>query len=119
MTPTEQLARFQSRLPPVVRSTMKTALATMRRHMPGAVELVYRTYALVVGFGPNVRPSDSIFSVVAYSQHVNLCFLQGALLEDPERLLQGSGTQVRHIRLVPDAPVMERPAIRALIAQAI
>jgi len=98
---------------------MQAALATMRKEMPGAVELVYQTYALVVGFGPHERPSDALFSVVAYSNHVTLCFLQGALLDDPERLLKGTGNQVRHIRLEPDASVLNRPGVRALIRQAI
>jgi len=119
MTPAAQLVAFQSKLPPHVRSTMEAAIATMRKHMPGAVELVYQTYALVLGFGPNERPSDSMFSVVAYSKHVTLCFLQGALLDDPDKLLSGSGNQVRHIRLEPDASVLDRPAVRALIRQAI
>ena len=48
-----------------------------------------------------------------------MCFLQGALLEDPEKRLTGSGNQVRHIRLVPDVSVLDEPAVRALIAQAI
>jgi hypothetical protein len=119
VTPAAQLTGFLAKLPPDVRGTMKAALATMRKRMPGAVELVYRTYALVVGFGPNERPSDGLFSVVAYSKHVTLCFLQGALLDDPENLLVGSGNQVRHIRLEPDASVLDRPGVRALIRQAI
>ena len=99
---------------------MNAAIAKVRKHLPGAVELVYRTYALVVGFGPSEeRPSDAIFSVVAYSNHVSLCFLHGALLDDPDKLLSGSGNQVRHVRLVPDASVLDRPGIRALIRQAI
>src|SRR5437773_9874043 len=119
VTPAAQLGDFLAKFPPDVRATFKTALGTMRKHMPGAVELVYRTYALVVGFGPNERPSDAIFSVVAYSHHVTLCFLHGALLDDSEKLLKGSGNQVRHIRLEPDASVLDRPGVRALIAQAI
>jgi hypothetical protein len=119
VTPSAQLAGFLAKLAPDVRATTKAAIARMRKHVPGAVELVYRTYALVVGFGPNERPSDSIFSVVAYSHHVNLCFLHGALLEDPEKVLKGSGNQTRHVRLEPDASVLDRPAVRALIRQAI
>ena len=119
LTPPAQLAGFLAKLPPNVRATMKAGIAAMRKHMPGAVELVYRTYALVVGFGPNERPSDALFSVVAYSNHVTLCFLQGALLDDPDRLLSGSGNQVRHVKLIPDASVLDRPGIRALIRQAI
>jgi hypothetical protein len=119
MTPAAQFAAFQAKLPPNVRATMKAAIATMRKHMPGAVELIYRTYALVVGFGPNERPSDAIFSVVAYSNHVTLCFLYGALVDDPDKRLKGSGNQVRHIRLEPNASVLDEPSVRALIRQAI
>jgi len=119
VTPAAQLAAFLATFPPEMRKTAKTALATIRKHMPGAVELVYRTYALVIGFGPNERPSDALFSVVLYPRHVTLCFLQGALLDDPDTLLSGSGNQVRHIRLIPDASVLDRPGVRSLIRQAI
>jgi hypothetical protein len=82
--------------------------------------LVYdNSYALVIGFGPNERPSDALFSIVLYPRHVTLCFLQGALLDDPQRILKGSGNQVRHIRLIPDASILDHPDVRALIDQAI
>ena len=119
LAPAAQFAAFLAQFPPNVRSTFKAALTTMRKHMPGAVELIYRTYALVVGFGPNERPSDAIFSVVAYSNHVSLCFIYGALLDDPQKLLSGTGNQVRHIKLLPDASVLDQLGVRALIAQAI
>jgi len=118
-TPAAQLRSFLAGFAPGVRATAKTAIVTMRRHMPGAVQFIYRTYALVIGFGPNERPSDALFSVVLYPRHVTLCFLQGALLDDPDRLLKGSGNQVRHIRLIPDASVLEQSGVRALITQAI
>jgi len=118
-TASAQLTGFLAKFPPDVRATAKAALAMMRKQMPGAVEFVYRTYALVIGFGPNERPSDALFSIVLYPRHVTLCFLQGALLDDPHKILQGSGNQVRHIRLVPDASVLDHPRVRALIGQAI
>ena len=119
-TPAAQLAGFLAKFSPEVRAVAKAALATMRKRVPGAVELVYdNSYALVIGFGPNERPSDALFSIVLYPRHVTLCFLQGALLDDPQKVLQGSGNQVRHIRLIPDASVLDRPDVRALIGQAI
>src|SRR5438445_5726672 len=45
------------------------------------------------------RPSEAVFSVVLAPRWVSLCFLQGAKLPDPERLLRGGGKQVRNIRL--------------------
>jgi hypothetical protein len=119
-TAAAQLSGFLAKYTPPVRAVAKAALATMRKRMPGAQELVYdNSYALVIGFGPNERPSDALFSIVLYPRHVTLCFLQGALLDDPQKILQGSGNQVRHIRLIPDASVLDRPEVRSLIQQAI
>jgi hypothetical protein len=119
-TPAAQLAGFLAKYAPSVRGVARAAIATMRKRMPGAVEFVYdKANALVIGFGPNERPSDALFSIVLYTRYVNFFFLQGASLDDPEALLQGGGNQVRHIRLDPDASVLDRPAIRALIAQAV
>src|SRR3954452_3715750 len=110
------LAKFS----PKIRAVARAALAAMRRRMPGATEFVYDNYnALVVGFGPTGRPSEAVLSVVIYPGHVNLGFLQGAVLDDPHQLLQGSGTQFRHIKLIPDASVLERPGVQDLIARAI
>jgi hypothetical protein len=91
----------------------------MRERLPGAFELVYdNAYALVVGFGPTLRPSEAIFSVVISPKKVSLCFLYGARLTDPEHLLQGSGNQVRHIRLESAATLKQR-GVRALMNVAI
>ena len=99
-SPERQLAGFLAKFSPEVRSVAKAALATMRKRLPGAIELVYDNYyALVIGFGPNERPSEAIFSIVLYPRHVSLCFLFGAELDDPHKVLQGNGNQVRHIRL--------------------
>jgi hypothetical protein len=119
MTPSAQLNAFLAKYTPAIRSQAKAAIATMRKRLPHAVELVYDNYyALVIGFGPNERPSDALFSIVVYPRHVSLCFLQGATLVDPQKLLQGSGNQVRHIRLE-DASALDRPDVRVLMSQAV
>ena len=119
-SPAQQFAGFLAKFSPQVRAVAKAAMATMRKRVPGAIEIVYDNYyALVVAFGPSERPSDAIFSIVIYPRHVSLCFLYGVELDDPEKLLQGSGNQVRHIRLEEGAATLDKPAVRALIAQAI
>lgn len=97
----------------------QTVLAKMRARLPGAVELVYDNYhALVVGFGPTERASDAIFSVALYPRWVNLFFLNGASLPDPQRLLKGNGKQVRHV-VLENADVLDKPALQALMAHAL
>jgi hypothetical protein len=49
---------------------------------------------------------------------VTLCFLEGAFVPDPHRLLRGGGKLVRNIRLE-DLRVLERPEVIALIDRAI
>ena len=78
----------------------KAVLKKMRARLPGAVELVYDNYnALVIGFGPNERASDAVFSIALYPKWINLFFLYGAMLEDPKEILRGSGKQVRRLLL--------------------
>jgi hypothetical protein len=104
---------------PAVQKTARAALTKLRVQIPGAVEMVYDTYnALVVGFGPNDRASEAIVSIALYPKWVNLYFLDGALLADPEKLLTGRGNRVRTLRL-DDASLLDIPAIRALIAAAV
>lgn len=118
-SPAQKLAAFMSKFSPEVRAVAKAALARMRERLPGATELVYDNYyALVIGFGPNERPSDAIFSLAIYPRHVTLCFLYGVELDDPEKLLAGGGNQVRHIRLA-SASDLDRPAIQSLMTQAV
>jgi len=49
---------------------------------------------------------------------VNLYFIYGATLPDPERLLNGGGKQGRFIRLN-DAAALKAPAVEALIRSAV
>ena len=104
---------------PEIGALARAALARMRARLPGAVQLVYDNYnALVIGFGPSERASEAILSIALYPRWVNLFFLHGADLPDPGRLLNGTGKQVRSIRLR-DAADLDQPAVRKLIDEAV
>ncbi len=109
------IARFEPKHQKVIRAVRRA----LRRQFPTAYELVYDNYNFfVIGYGPTERPSDAILSIAAGANGVGLCFIQGARLPDPDRLLQGSGKQTRFIRLE-SAAVLSRPAVQALIGSAI
>jgi hypothetical protein len=81
-----RLAAFMARYTPEIQIIAEEALPRMRRLLPGAVEMVYDNYnALVIGFGPSERASEAIVSIALYPRWVNLFFLHGARLPDPER----------------------------------
>ncbi len=120
LSPELQLEAFISKYAPSVAAEGRSALNKVRRLVRGAVELVYDNYNwLVVGFGPSDRPSEGVLSVVFTPRWITLCFLQhGPELTDPDGLLRGSGKRVRNIRL-DTADDLDKPAVRALIAEAL
>ena len=54
---------------------------------------------------------------VAGTQHVTLAFLRGAMLPDPEKLLEGKGKGVRNLKLRSLEDV-KRPGVKKLIEEA-
>ena len=118
-SPEKQVTGFIAKFTPEIAALTKAVLAKMRKRLPNAVEMVYDNYNfLVFGFGPTERPSEAVFSVAAYARGVGLCFIHGAKLPDPDKLLRGSGKQVRNIKL-PTAATLDEPAVQSLIATAI
>lgn len=106
------------RLPPDMATLTRAVLAKLRKLLPGAVEMVYdKSNSLVIGFCPTDKPSSAINSIAVYRRWINLYFFEGDTLPDPDGLLQGSGSMVRSIRIT-DARELDRPAVKALIAEA-
>ena len=101
--PTTDERRFESFLAefePGVAALGRAAVENLRNRLPSADVMVYDNYNfLVTGFSPNERPSDAVLSIVMSAKGVALCFLQGATLPDPHRILRGSGKVVRNVRL--------------------
>lgn len=55
---------------------------------------------------PTACVGDAAFGYVnAFKDHVNVGFFFGALLEDPARLLEGTGKRGRHVKLRPGREV--------------
>ena len=114
-----QLNIFIDKFSPDVAARTRVELGRMRALLPCAIEMVYDNYnALAIGFGPSERPSEAIFSLAVFPRWVTLCFLQGARIADPDKLLKGKGSQVRHIRLInPD--VLLSAEVRTLMLAAL
>jgi hypothetical protein len=120
VTATQQIAGFLARYTTAMQKEARAARHAIRTWMPTATELVYDNYnALVFGYAPGERASEAILSLAILPDHVTLNFWQGKKLDDPQKLLRGEGSTVRHIRLEGGAAALARPAIRAFIRQAI
>jgi hypothetical protein len=118
-TTAARISGFIAKFTPEIGKELVAARKNLRARFPRGYELVFDNYnALVFGFSPTEKASDSFISIAAYPRWINLFFLNGKALKDPAKLLQGSGTRVRSIRLS-CAKDLKDAAVEALIAQAV
>lgn len=108
------LAIAKEPLRPIMARLRETILAIH----PEACETVrLGDRAATYGLGPR-KMIDGYAYVMPHSEWVNLGFFQGASLNDPGGLLEGSGAKMRHVKIrsIADA---DRPEIRKLVAAAV
>ena len=114
----EQLRTFIEKFEPQNQAMIRAARRALRKRFPTANEIVYDNYNFfVIGYGPTERPSDCFVSIAAAANGVGLCFIQGAKLPDPEKILSGSGKQTRFVRLS-SPEVLRRDAVQTLLTVA-
>ncbi|HKR09992.1 MAG TPA: hypothetical protein VJS39_12435 [Gemmatimonadaceae bacterium] len=118
-TTSRQIASFLAKYDPRIAADARASRSKLRKIVPGGVEFVYDNYnALVFGFGPSDRPSEAVLSLAIMPRWVTLCFLKGAKLRDPKKILGGGGNVVRNIHLSSPRH-MDDPDVRDLIDQSI
>ena len=114
-----QLRSFVDKFAPNDQRLIRAVRSAVRKRFPTANELVWDNYNFfVIGYSPTERPTDSIVSIAARANGVGLCFIHGAGLPDPKKLLLGAGKQTRFIR-VESARLLTNPDVEALLAAAI
>jgi hypothetical protein len=114
-----QLQGFINKFAPKHRAVIRAVRKVLRKRLPTANELVWDNYNFfVLSYGSTERPSDCIVTIAAAANGVGLSFYRGASLPDPKKILLGSGTQNRFIR-VESRNVLARPEIEALVTAAI
>jgi Domain of unknown function (DU1801) len=117
--PEEALKKFIDKFEPDNQALIRSMRKALRKRLPTASELVYDNYNFfVIGYCSGERPSDCICSIAAGANGVCLSFYYGSTLPDPHRILLGSGSQNRFIRME-SAETLARPEVEELIAAAV
>lgn len=101
------LAAIARRLRAIIRAVDVSTVETVRLGDNAA------TY----GVGPK-KMTDGYAYIMPMRGYINLGFYQGAVLADPERLLEGTGKGLRHVKIRSLAEA-NRPPVRALVATAL
>lgn len=72
---------------------------------------------LAFGFGPpgGTRMRGLAVALIPHTAHVNVQLADGALLDDPTSIVEGTGKRIRHVKCRSLEDVA-RPALRTLLA---
>jgi hypothetical protein len=117
--PDRQLLTYLASYDPHVSHLTLALREVVLQEAPDAIESISKGYAVAIGFSFTGKPlKDGFCHVVTYSSHVNLGFNRGALLPDPNGVLQGTGKSIRHITIRNQAE-LDRPSIRRYLQAAI
>jgi hypothetical protein len=85
---------------------------------PDASESIYQVYTVAIWFGFSGKMKDMFCYITTHSEHVNLGFPRGAALPDPNRMLEGEGKTMRHVKFLSERD-LERPFVRRYIQAAV
>ena len=85
---------------------------------PDAAESIYQVYTVAVWFGFSGKMKDMFCYITTHAEHVNLGFPRGTALPDPNRVLEGEGKTMRHIKFRSERD-LDRPFVRRYIRAAI
>lgn len=104
---------------PTVREVFIALRHLVGELMPDATEqLDLPDHLLAFGFGPagGMRLRDFAAGLIPHTAHVNVQLADGALLEDPTGIVEGTGKRIRHVkcRSLDD---VSRPARRTLLEE--
>jgi hypothetical protein len=100
-----------------VRAIALKTREVIRTVLPTVTEKVYPGWK-VIQYGVGEKRED-VFAVISpQRERINLGLANGAHLPDPEGLLEGTGTGIRHIKIA-SAEAAEAPAVRELVAGAL
>jgi hypothetical protein len=117
--PDRRLLDYLAPYDPRIASLALALREVVLEEAPSAIESLVNGYAVAIGFSFTGKPmKDGFCHVVTYKSCVNLGFNRGALLADPERILEGSGKMIRHLR-INDHDDLDRPLVRRFLRAAI
>jgi hypothetical protein len=117
--PIPELLKFLAPYDPAIRNLALEVRAYLLTIEPRATETIYDAYnAVATGYSFTGRLKECYCHVAVYAKHVNLGFNRGADLDDPNKILQGAGSQVRHIT-IRDKSDLAGPYLKDLVKAAI
>ncbi|MCA9901674.1 MAG: DUF1801 domain-containing protein [Anaerolineales bacterium] len=113
----EEFTQMLATANPEVATLAAQARALLQDVMPEVVEVVWPTQNIAgYGVGPK-KMSEQFCYIALFKNRINLGFYYGADLPDPHHLLEGTGQNLRHVK-ISQPEQLENSALRTLVEAA-
>lgn len=81
-----------------VQAAARALEAAIREELPDVV-VHYDGGNGLLAFGRSMRMGDLLFALIPHAGWLNLQLAHGALLADPDGLIEGTGKRIRHVKV--------------------
>lgn len=114
-----ELIEFLARYDPAIHSLALNLRQVVLNAIAPCHEYIFQMRSKVMLlYGSTARTmQDGICQIAIFRHHVTLVFPDGIDLEDPTRVLRGTGRTMRHVRVMASSD-LARPELRSLLRQA-
>lgn len=109
--------KLLSRANPQIRALSRQTRSLVLVLFPNAHEKTYGGWGNT-WYGASDKARDAVFSITPLKSYVQLHFLRGTELSDPDGLLEGVGKKLRHVK-IRSAAELKRASLRRLMKRAI
>ncbi|MDE3090780.1 MAG: DUF1801 domain-containing protein [Chloroflexota bacterium] len=107
------LSKYDLRIRALAKKTRALALGIL----PAAREKTYFGWSNT-WYGTSEKTMDAVFTISPMKTYVQLFFLRGTELADPDGLLEGTVKKLRHVK-IRNAAELKRAALRRLMKRAV
>jgi hypothetical protein len=101
---------------PEVQAAARALETIIREEVPELV-VEYDPGNGLLAFGRSMKMRDLLFALIPHAGWVNLQLADGALLPNPDGLIEGTGKKIRHIKVRSADAARSVPVRRAIRAQ--
>lgn len=98
---------------PEVQEAARAIVGVLMAELPDGVVRFDRADGLLA-FGTSSAMSDLLFALIPHSRWVNLQLADGAVLPNPDGLIEGTGKRIRHVK-IRSAELALSPAVREIV----
>lgn len=109
--------RLISKYSPEIRALSKKTRALVLKIFPVSNEKTYFGWGNA-WYGTSEKNADAVFSISPMKEYVQLFFLRGTELSDPDESLEGTGKKLRHVNIY-NAADLKRAALIRLVKRAV